>query len=283
MLSSSGFGQNGPWRNYKAYGPITESVDGLMHMTGYPDRPPVFVGMALGDQGAGIHAFAAIGYALFHRERTGVGQAIDIAMVDALFHQHELNLEAYALTDGQYVPMRSGAHHPLVTPMGVFHGPKGFIVILVLDRQWPAMAKAIGRPELGTDPRYATGAERAKRRDEIVEMIESWMKTFTSDEAVLAALEEARIAASPVMTIPEAVDDPHFKAREMIRKVPDPVLGELTSPGFPFKFSELGKLPDLTAPLLGEHGDMVLRAHLGLGDAELARLRDAGVVHSANV
>jgi CoA:oxalate CoA-transferase len=283
MASVSAFGRSGPLAHKVGFDIVAQAYSGLMHMTGYPDRPPVFVGMALGDQGAGIHAFAAIGYALFHRERTGVGQAIDIAMVDALFHQHELNLEAYALTDGQYVPIRSGAHHPLVTPMGVFHGPKGYIVILVLDRQWPAMAKAIGRPELGTDSRYATGPERAKRRDEIVEMIERWMKTFASDEDVLAALEKARIAASPVMTIPESIEDPHFKAREMIRKVPDPVLGELTIPGFPFKFSELGKLPELTAPLLGEHGDAVLRDHLGLGDAELARLRDAGVVHSANV
>ena len=283
MASVSAFGRKGPLSHKVGFDIVAQAFSGLMHMTGYPDRPPVFVGMGIGDQGAGIHAFAALGYALFHRERTGIGQAIDIAMVDALFHQHELNLHAYALTDGKYVPSRSGAHHPLITPMGVFRGPQGYIVILVLDRQWPAMAKAIGRPELGGDPRYATGAERANRREELVEMIEAWMKSFPSDEAVLAALEKARIAASPVMTIEDSLEHPHFKEREMIRRVRDPILGELTMPGFPFKFSELGELPELRAPFLGEHGETVLRDHLGLGDADLARLRASGVLQSADV
>jgi CoA:oxalate CoA-transferase len=283
MASVSAFGRTGPMSHKVGFDIVAQAYSGLMHMTGYPDRPPVFVGMAIGDQGAGIHAFAALGYALFHRERTGVGQAIDIAMVDVLFHQHELNLQAYVMTDGQYVPLRSGAHHPLITPMGVFEGPQGYIVVLVVDRQWPALAKAIGRPELATDPRYATGAERAERRDELVEIIQAWMKTFPTDDAVLEALERARIAAAPVMTIERSLEAPHFREREMIRRVPDPVLGEITMPGFPFKFSELGALPDLRAPLLGEHGEAVLRDHLGLGDAELARLCEAGVLHSANV
>lgn len=283
MASVSAFGRKGPMSHKVGFDIVAQAFSGLMHMTGYPDRPPVFVSMGIGDQGAGIHAFAALGYALFHRERTGIGQAIDIAMVDALFHQHELNLQAYVMSDGQFVPMRSGAHHPLISPMGVYQGPEGYLVILVLDRQWPAMAKAIGRPELGSDPRYATGAERAKRREELVTMIEAWMKTFPTDDAVLAALEDARIAAAPVMTIEKTLEHPHFKEREMIRTVEDPILGQFTMPGFPFKFSELGPLPDIQAPLLGEHGEQVLREHLGLGEREIARLRSAGVLHSANV
>ena len=181
------------------------------------------------------------------------------------------------------MPNRCGAHHPLVTPMGVFQGPQGYLVILVLDRQWPAMAKAIWRPELGADPGYATGAERAKRRDEIIAMIEAWMQTFPTDEAVLAALEQARIAAAPVMSIEDSLKHPHFEAREMIRKVPDRLLGEITMPGYPFKMSELGPLPELHAPLLGEHGDAILRDELGLGAADVSRLREAGVLHSADV
>jgi crotonobetainyl-CoA:carnitine CoA-transferase CaiB-like acyl-CoA transferase len=283
MASVSAFGRTGPLSHKVGYDIVAQAFSGLMHMTGYPDRPPVFVSMALGDQGSGIHAFAAIGYALYHRERTGLGQWIDISMVDALFHQHELNLQAYVLTEGQYVPNRCGAHHPLVTPMGVFQGPQGYLVILVLDRQWPAMAKAIGRPELGTDPGYATGPERAKRRDEIIAMIEAWMQTFPTDEAVLAALEKARIAAAPVMSIEDSLKHPHFEAREMIRTVPDRLLGEITMPGYPFKMSELGPLPELHAPFLGEHGDAILQDVLGLGTAEVSRLREAGVLHSADV
>jgi len=283
MASISAFGRSGTMSHKVGYDIIAQAFSGLMHMTGHPDRPPVFVGMGIADQGSGIHAFAALGYALFHRERTGIGQSVDISMVDCLFHQHELNLQAYVLTDGQYVPMRSGAHHPLICPMGVFKGPEGYLVVLVLDRQWPAMARALGRPELGSDPHYATGPERAKRKDEIIELIQSWMAGFPSDEAVLAVLERHRIAAAPVLSVADSLRNPYFAARDMIRKVEDPILGTLTMPGWPLKFSEMGELPDLRAPLLGEHGEEVLKSELGLGDGDVDRLRRAGVLHTADV
>ena len=282
MASISAFGRIGPLSHKVGYDFIAQAFSGLMHMTGYPDRPPVFVGMAIGDQGAGVHAFAAIGFALYHRERTGVGQHIDISMVDALYHMHEVNVQAYTTTEGQYVPERMGAHHALVTPCGVFKGPEGYIAILVLDRQWPAMAKAIGRAELTVDERFATGPERAKNQKELISIIEDWMASLPSDEAVLKTLEEARIAASPVLSVADSVVHPHFVARGMIRTVDDPILGKLTIPGFPFKFSEFADLPEIQAPLLGQHGGELLRDHLGLGDEEVAALRASGVLFAAS-
>jgi CoA:oxalate CoA-transferase len=260
----------------------SQAFSGVMHMTGYPDGPPMFVGMAIADVGSGVHAFAAIGYALYHRERTGVGQHIDISMVDALYHMHEVNVQAYTTTEGQYVPRRMGAHHALVAPCGVFKGPEGYIVVLVLDRQWPAMAKAMGRAELATDARFATGPDRAKNQKELIAIIENWMASQPSDEAVLNILEEARIAASPVMTVADSVKHPHFVERKMIRTVGDPILGEVTIPGFPFKFSAFPDLPEIQAPLLGQHGPEVLREHLGLGDHEVADLSASGVLFAAN-
>ncbi len=281
MASISAFGRSGPLSHKVGYDFIAQAFSGVMHMTGYPDRPPVFVGMAIGDVGSGVHAFAAIGYALYHRERTGVGQHIDISMVDALYHMHEVNVQAYTMTEGQHVPQRMGAHHALVTPCGVFKGPQGYIALLVLDRQWPAMAKAIGRAELATDARFATGPDRAKNQKELISIIEDWMASQSSDEAVLKILEEARIAASAVMTIAESVKHPHFVERGMIRTVGDPILGELTIPGFPFKFSAFPELPEIQAPLLGQHGGEVLREHLRLGDDELADLSASGVLFAA--
>jgi crotonobetainyl-CoA:carnitine CoA-transferase CaiB-like acyl-CoA transferase len=114
-------------------------------------------------------------------------------------------------------------------------------------------------------------------------MIEKWMQTFPSDDAVLEALEKARIAAAPVMSVEGSLEHPYFASREMIRTVPDRILGEITMPGFPFKMSELGPLLDLHAPLLGEHGADILRAELGLGAADVSRLREAGVLYSADV
>jgi CoA:oxalate CoA-transferase len=282
MASISAFGRTGPLAHKVGYDLIAQAFSGLISVTGYPDRPPVFVGMGIGDQGSGVHAFSAIGYALYYREKTGVGQHIDISMVDSFFHQHELNVHAFVLSEGQFTPGRMGAHHALVAPCGVFKGPKGYIVILVLDRQWPSMAKAIGRPDLIGDPRFATSADRGKNQRELIQIIEDWMAKLPSDEAALQIFEDFRIAAAPVITIAEAVNHPYFKARNMIRKVKDPLMGELTIPGFPLKFSEFPGLPDIQAPTLGQHGDEVLREHLGYTDTQLAELRSQGILVSAS-
>jgi crotonobetainyl-CoA:carnitine CoA-transferase CaiB-like acyl-CoA transferase len=282
MASISAFGRSGPLSHKVGYDFIAQAFSGVMHMTGHPDRPPVFVGMAIADVGSGVHAFAAIGYALYHRERTGVGQHVDISMVDSLYHMHELNVQAYTTTDGEYVPQRMGSHHALVTPCGVFKGPQGYIAVLVLDRQWSAMAKAMGRAELAVDERFATGPDRAKNQKELISIIEQWMASQPSDDAVLEILEEARIAAAPVLSVADTIKHPHFVERGMIRTVGDPILGELTIPGFPFKFSAFPELPEIQAPLLGQHGGELLREHLGLGDDELADLSASGVLYAAN-
>jgi len=282
MASISAFGKTGPLKHKVGYDFIAQAFSGLMHMTGYPDRPPTFVGMGIGDQGSGVHAFSAIGYALYYREKTGVGQHIDISMVDALYHMHEVNVEAYTMTEGQYVPERMGSHHALVTPCGVFKGPQGYIVILVLDRQWPSMAQAMGHPELTNDSRFATMADRAKNQKELIAMIEAWMASLPTDEAVLQVLEEHRIAASPVMSVADSITHPYFKERGMVRKVSDPILGEVTIPGFPLKFSEFPELPEIEAPMLGQHGAELLQKHLGLTDDKVKELRTKGILYSEN-
>ncbi|MGH7839430.1 MAG: CaiB/BaiF CoA transferase family protein, partial [Candidatus Binataceae bacterium] len=243
MASISAFGKTGPLKHRVGYDFIAQAFSGLMHMTGAPDGPPMFVGMGIADQGSGVHAFAALGYALYYREKTGVGQHIDISMVDALFHMHEVNVQVHELTGGAFVPSRMGSHHALVCPCGAFKGPEGYIVVLVLDRQWPAMARAIARPDLIADPRFATAPDRAKNQKELIAIIENWMQAQSSDAAVLKILEEHRVPSSPVMSVVGALEHPYFKAREMVRKVSDPILGELTIPGFPLKFSEFPELP----------------------------------------
>ncbi|MGH7986231.1 MAG: CaiB/BaiF CoA transferase family protein, partial [Candidatus Binataceae bacterium] len=282
MASISAFGRTGPLSHKVGYDYIAQAFSGVMHMTGYPDRPPVIIGLGIGDQNSGVHAFSAIGYALYYREKTGTGQHIDISMVDALYHMHEVNIQAYAMTDGQFVPERMGSHHALVAPCGVFQGPQGYIVVLVLDRQWPSMVKAMDRPELIEDERFATGTARGANQKALIAIIEGWMQSLPSDEAVLEVLERYRIAASPVMSVADSVTHPYFKARGMIRKVPDPILGEVTIPGFPLKFSEFPDLPELQAPLLGQHGGEILRDLLGLTERQISDLKAAGVVFSAD-
>ena len=280
MASISAFGKSGPLKHKVGYDFIAQGFAGIMHMTGAPDGPPMPVGLGIADVSSGVHAFSAIGYALFYRERTGVGQHIDISMVDSLYHMHEANLQINSLTNGEFVPHRFGAHHPLVCPVGVFKGPQGYIVLLVLDRQWPALTRAMGRPELETDPRFSTGPDRGKNQVELIAIIEQWMAAQGTDDAVIKVFEEFRIPSAPVMSIIDTLAHPYFKARNMVRRVNDPLLGEVTIPGFPLKYSEFPELLELVAPMLGQHGAEVLKENLGLSDTQIKGLAEAGVLHS---
>lgn len=280
MASLSAFGRKSPLAHKTGYDMIAQAFSGLMHMTGEPDGNPTFVGIGIADVGSGVHTFAALGYALYNREKTGVGQYIDIAMVDTLYHMHDFGLQSNSISGGEFIPNRMGRYHNQICPAGVYKGPQGWIFILVLDRQWANMTRAMGQPELCSDPRFATGADRVKNRDTLNAIIEEWLKSLPSDEAAVALLEQNRIACAPVLSVTDTMKHPYFKAREMVRKVPDPILGELTIPGFPLKFSAYPNLPDIQAPLLGEHGAQVLKEVLGYSDAQVAKLKESAILFS---
>ena len=282
MASISAFGRHSPLAHRVGYDLIAQAFSGIMHMTGEPSGPPQFVGLGMADVSSGVHAFAALGYALYYRDKTGVGQHIDLAMIDALYHMHEVNLQVHSLSDGAYVPERTGAHHPLVCPVGTFKAPQGWIVILVLDRQWENLCKAMGQPELINDPRFATGPDRATNQKALIALIEAWLQGFADDAAALHVLEEYRVPSAPVMSIVDTIRHEYFTARDMVRTVPDPILGELTIPGFPLKYSEFPDLPDLHAPLLGQHNAAVLHDQLGYSPSQIAVLEDAGVLHAGD-
>lgn len=279
MASVSAFGRRGPLSHKVGYDFIAQAFSGMMHMTGSPDGPPQLVGFGVADVTGGVHTFAALGYALYYREKTGVGQHIDLAMVDAIYHMYDVALQGHMLSGGQFVPMRIGSHHPLICPCGAFKGPQGWIVILVLDRQWANMTRAMGRPELTDEPRFATNIDRGKNQQELIPLIEAWLQSFPSDAAALQVLEEHRVPSAPVMSVIDTLTHPHFKERNMVRTVPDPILGEVMIPGFPLKFSAFPDLPDIQAPLLGEHNATVLSEYLGYTVGQIAELRTQGVLY----
>jgi len=282
MASISAFGRTGPLAHKTGYDFIAQAFSGIMHMNGMPDGPPMFVGVPLADVGSGVHAFAAIGYALYHRERTGIGQYIDIAMVDAMYHAHDFNVQVYTTSGGELVPMRMGMHHTLICPCGVFKTHKGWLFTLILDRQWETLTKAMQRPDLTNDPRFATNADRSKNREQLIPIIQEWMLSFPTDDALFAMLDEYRLPAAPVLSMVDTLTHPYFKARQMVRTVPDPMLGEVTIPGFPLKFSAYPDLPDIVAPLLGEHSADVLKEHLGYSEAQIAKLQRDSVLYREN-
>lgn len=280
MASISAFGRTGPLAHKVGFDLIAQAFSGLMSMTGDPNGPPSWVGLGIADVQSGVHAFGAIGYALFHRERTGRGQYIDVSMVDALYHCHEGNVQFFANSGGAVEPTRHGSQHGMVGPMGVYKAAQGWIVLLVLERQWESFCRALGQPELASDSRFATGALRGQNKLALTALIEAWLARQPSDDAALLIFEQHRVAAAPVLSVKDTVSHPYFAARDMVRRVPDPVLGEVTIPGFPFKFGAIPELPDLRAPLLGEHNSEVLRERLGLDAARIAELAASGVLVS---
>lgn len=154
-------------------------------------------------------------------------------------------------------------------------------MIAVLQLQWAGMCQALGRAELEKDPRFIDGGARARHQDILVEMIETWAATFPNNEAMLAAPEAARVPAGPVLTPIETLENEYFLDRGMVRTVHDPILGEIQIAGFPFKFSAQTELPNIEAPLLGQHNGAVLSRVLGYDATRIAQLEQEQVLVSA--
>jgi crotonobetainyl-CoA:carnitine CoA-transferase CaiB-like acyl-CoA transferase len=280
MASVSGFGQTGERAQRGSFDFIAQAYSGLMHMTGDPDGPPMFVGAGLGDTNAGVHAFAGIGFALFNRERTGQGAHVDVSMIDALFHYQEMAVQASSLTEGEYQPMRQGRHYQAVAPAGSFRGPEGWIVLLCSVNQITNLWKALDRSDLADDERFATNETRIAHRDELTAVIEDWMATFATDAEVLAHLESHRVPCGPVLNPADAARHPYFTERGAVRRIDDPFTGPFDVPGFPIRFSNAAMEPDLVAPMLGEHNTEILGELLGYDDERMADLTERGIVGS---
>ncbi|MGD9750330.1 MAG: CaiB/BaiF CoA transferase family protein [Acidimicrobiia bacterium] len=278
MASISAFGRrNSPLSHKVGFDTIAQAFSGYMHMTGERSGPPVFVGVAFADVSAGVHALTGLALALFHRERTGEGQWVDISMIDCLYHAHEMNVQLPAMNP-KVDPMRAGHHGGIGFPAGSFRGPEGWIVIIALDRQWPNFCAAIGRPDLLEDERYRTARDRARNRQELIELTEAWMATFSRDQDVLDVLEANRVPCAPVLTPRQTLTHPYYLEREMVRTVHDPVLGPVTIPGFPFKFSENAELPELQADGLGAGNAEALGRWAGYDGERIAALEHDGVL-----
>jgi CoA:oxalate CoA-transferase len=282
MASVSGFGRNSAYSHKVSFDLIAQGYSGILAMTGPADGPPMPVGTSVADVNAGVHATAAIGFALYHREKTGRGQHVDISMVDAMFHQHEVAVQGPGITGGKWQPRRSGSKSAMNSPMGVYQGPDDYVVLHVMQSQWAGMCRAMEMPELEHDERFKGLRERYKNRDELNALIEAWMATVPSNAELLARLEAQRVPCAPVLQPIDAVGHEYFESRRMIRRVSDPILGEVIVPGNPLRLSEQPYDLELIAPLLGEHNEQVL-AEAGYTPDQIEALTASGVLRSEPV
>jgi len=277
MVRLSGFGQTGPYRDRAGFGAIGESMGGLRYVTGHPDRPPVRVGVSIGDSIAALHGVIGALMALHHRNvNGGRGQYVDVALYEAVFNMMESVLPEYGMFG--YVRERSGASLPGIVPSNTYVTRDARYVVIGAnaDSIFKRMMTAIGRSDLAQDPALAHNDGRVARTDEIEKVIGDWVAAHELDH-VLAVLEKADVPSAKIYDIADIVRDAHYAAREMIREFRLKDGKTVKLPGIVPKLSETPGETRWIGPDLGAHTSEVLGT-LGYSAEQQADLRRRGVI-----
>ena len=277
MVRLSGYGQSGPYRDKPGFGAIGEAMGGLRHVTGYPDRPPVRVGISLGDAVAALYGVIGALMALRQRDvNGGKGQVVDVALYEAVFSLMESLLPEYDIYD--FVRERSGASLPGIAPSNTYTTRDGKFVVIGAngDSIFKRMMIAIGREDLANDPQLARNDGRAARSAELDEAIGTWCGARDLDE-VLAVLDGAEVPAGKIYDIADIVKDVHFRARGMIEEARLSDGQTMKIPGVVPKLSATPGGTRWLGPELGEHTASVLES-LGYDAQQIDDLRKRGVV-----
>lgn len=276
--SISGYGQNGPSRDEAAMDLVVQGSSGLLSITGTADGESVRCGYGVTDVTAGLFAAIGILLALRAREITGLGQFVDVSMLDAMISTMTSNY-MYYLGSG-VVPRPMGTAFPTVVPYSVFHASDRAIAIAVgSEKLWSAFCRAIGRPDLAQHPDYSSNPARIHNRGVLEPLLDSVIRQRTSAEWI-ATFHTAGIPASPVRNFQEVVEHPQSAARQMFPEMEHPVAGTHHVTGTPVKLSATPGAPDAPAPQLGEHTIEALQDLLGLDAVALNALAARGVIWS---
>ena len=275
--SITAFGQNGPYAKQRGYDMLAQAISGFMSINGFPDGPPTRAGQSISDYYAGMLCAFSIVSALHYRNRTGKGQHIDIALLDSMLVCLDNLGERYTI--GGEVLKRAGNVSFGGSPSGVYPATDGYIAIApsTSNQVWRRFCGIMGRPELITDPDYATVPARRDRRDKVAAIIEGWTSTRTKAE-IVKACSESGVPAAAVNTIDETVADPQVQAREMFVDYDHPTYGRLKVTGTPLKLSETPGRIERLAPAAGEHNEEIFVGMLGHSQEELERWRAEGIV-----
>ena len=276
MLRISGYGQTGPYRDLPGFGAIGEAMGGLRHLTGEPGRVPVRCGISIGDTLAALHGTIGILTALYHRKvNGGLGQVIDVALNEAVFNVMESLVPEYSAFGA--VREAAGSALPGIAPSNAYRCSDGYVLVAGNgDSIFKRLMQTIERADLAADAGLANNAGRVARAAELDAAIEAWTATRTVDQ-VLACLGEARVPAGRVYTVKDIVEDPHYRARDMILKQQTRDGYEVDVPGVVPKLLGTPGTIRSSAPGLGDDTDAVL-GELGLSEQEIAALHQRKVV-----
>ena len=295
MGSIKGFGSTGPYAEFKAYENVAQAMGGAMSTTGTLDGAPFVTGAQIGDSGTGLHLAIGLLAALHQRDRTGIGQYVEVAMMDGV-----MNLCRVKWRDHQRLTRQPLAEYSVPTSVGMGdvpragndsgggqlgnaihckpHGPNDYIYVVVQEAVWANLGKligpALGMPELATDPKFATIGERRKNQQEMWALITKFATNHTKRD-FMALLNPIDVPCGPIMSTTDLANDEHIRGREMYVELEDEKRGKWWNVGMPIKLSASPAKIE-RAPFLGEHNDDVLKNVLGYDETKVSAMKDAG-------
>ncbi len=273
----TGYGQTGPYAHLAGFGTACTAFSGYTHLSGHPEMPPVSPPFSLADYIAGLYAVFAVMMCVYQRDRKGGGQEADISLYEGIFRMLESFIGQYSKLG--IVPERSPGINGAVCPMGTWQSGDGrwFVLVCATDKTFHYLAEAMGRPDMITDPRFAANSQRLQNSKEVEGIVVEWLRRHTWAE-IKEALDKAGVPVSPIYSIQDCFEDPHYRERENIIEVLHPKFGKYHVPGITPKLSRTPGSIQWLGPDVGEHNTDVLTELLGMNDREVASLRENGVL-----
>jgi crotonobetainyl-CoA:carnitine CoA-transferase CaiB-like acyl-CoA transferase len=276
MCSISAYGQDGPYRDWPAFDLALQAMGGAMSVTGEDGRPPVRMGLPMGDLAGGMFGAFAVAGALFRRERTGRGAHVDLSLLDCQVSLLTY-MAQYFWTDGR-VPHPLGSGHASVVPYGALATRDGHLIVAIFaEKFWAGFCGAVERAEWVRDARFAANRDRVAHRAELMALIEPRFRELTTDEW-LHRLHAAGVPAAPILAVDRVLDDPQVRHRRMVVELEHPRHGALATLGTPIKVDGALEAPLAPPARLGEHTEIVLRELLKYPAERIDALRREGVV-----
>ncbi|CAB1247582.1 CaiB/BaiF CoA transferase family protein [Clostridium sp. MT-14] len=270
--SSSGFGQTGPLSNRPCYDIVAQSMGGMVNMTGFPDGPPTKVGPSIADNVTGVFLCVGVLMALYSREKTGVGQQIDVAMLDTIFSLLENGIVNYTVAGK--ISQRQGNIDPSIAPFDIFKAEDGYIAIGVgNDKLFKIFCETIGHEELLENPKFRTNDLRCKNYvGNLQNIIQEWVSAKKRNY-IEKLFDIVGLPCGPVLDIKEAIEQSQIKARNMMVEVDHPTMGKTKFQGVTIKLSETPGSVDFAAPLLGQHN----REIFNLSKKKYKNMKEKGI------